>query len=173
MSKTVPYTWFMNSTKNSENSRPEDHPAERPAMRLSGKTFVVVGVVLAVIISFAGAYTRFVLGPDKQNVFVRGLFEHVGEYVQVHHGQWPKSWDDLEALPVENKWYLPLDWEKARESVEIEFDADPEVISRQMPNEFTAIRAKKPVLDYRSDPRVSTLIEITRRELAKSSQATH
>lgn len=141
------------------------NPAERPSLRLSGRTIVWTGVILAIIISIAGALTRAKLGPDKQNVFVRGLFDLVGEYVKQHHGEWPRSWEDLETVPTEGKWYHPIDFKKAQETVEIDFHADPSVIAHQMPNQFTAIRAKKPVLDYRSDPRVSILIETIRREL--------
>ncbi len=144
---------------------PSPSPAERPSLRISGRSIVWVGVILAVAISLVVAYTRSKLGPDKQNVFVRGLFDLVGEYAKLHDGKWPRSWDDLKTVPIEGKWYYPLDFEKAQETVDIDFAADPEVIARQMPNQFTAIKAKKPVLDYRSDPRVSILIETIRREL--------
>lgn len=153
------------------NEHPDTPPpsrppaAERPSLRMSGRPIVWIGLILAIIISFAGAMTRATLGPDKQNVFVRGLFDLVGEYAKAHDGQWPRSWDDLKTVPTEGKWYHPLDFEKAQETVEIDFNADPKVISQQMPNQFDAIRAKKPVLDYRSDPRVSILIETIRREL--------
>ncbi len=147
------------------NESPASSPKERPSLRLSGSTIVWIGVILAVIISIAGALTRAKLGPDKQNIFVRGLFDLVGEYVKEHHGEWPHSWEDLKTVPTEGKWYHPMDFEKAKETVDIDFDADPKVIAHQMPYQFEAIRAKKAVLDYRSDPRVSILIETIRREL--------
>ncbi len=163
----------MSNEPDQNPTTPPPSPAERPSLRASGTQIVWIGVLLAVAISLVVAYTRAKLGPDKQNVFVRGLFDLVGEYAKLNHGEWPRSWDDLKTVPTEGKWYHPMDFEKASETVDIDFSADPNVIARQMPNQFTAIKAKKPVLDYRSDPRVSVLIETIRRELeAKKTEPT-
>lgn len=128
---------------------------------------IIIGLTLCVIISFVAALGRIYLGPDQENFAVRALFELVAKYVKTHEGAWPGSWDDLEAMPTGDDWYEPMNFELAKELVEIDFDADVNEIAKQTPDQFDAIRAKQPVFDYRTDPRVSTLIEIVRQENLK------
>lgn len=136
---------------------------ERQAVRVPGNIFVVVVVVFAVLISVIAAYTRFQLGPDKENYVVRALFSIVENYVETHDGQWPESWEDLERLPETGEWYEPMNFELAREVASIDFNADVKELAQQSPEQFTAIKPRKPVLDYRSDPRVTSLLETIRR----------
>ena len=153
-----------------------DSTGSQPAtktLQVPGNVFVIVVVVLAVVISVVAAYTRFQLGPDKENYVVRSLFSIVEHYVESHDGQWPSSWEDLEQLPETGEWYEPMNFELAREVAEIDFDADVNELAQQSPSQFKAIRPKRPVLDYRSDPRVTSLLETIRRSNEKQTDVSN
>jgi hypothetical protein len=136
--------------------------APEPGHRFSGKQIVIPGVILMVAISIAAFTARMIIGGDKQNAAVRDCFDLVVDYVNHSKGEWPRSWADLEKMPKQGKWYEENIFKVAKDIVEIDFQADPNVIARQKPEDFTAIRAKKPIYDYKTDPRISTLIETLR-----------
>lgn len=140
---------------------------ESQAPQISGRAFVLTLIIVSVTVSLIAAYSRFRLGPDKENYVVRSLFSVVEQYVESHDGAWPSSWDDLESLPETGAWYEPMNFEMAREIVDIDFEAKPEELAKQSPGQFEAIRPKRPVLDYRSDPRVTSLLETIRRMQTK------
>ncbi len=132
-------------------------PDERTNFRR--KVTLTICLVLAVLVSVVISLYRWHNGVDAQNYAVRVMFSVAEDYVKLHQGAWPRSWDDLEAVPIKGKWYeKSLDYNLVKEHVIIDFDASPEELARQVPAEFHAIDAKNPVYDFSRDPRLVGLL---------------
>lgn len=131
------------------------------------KRLLTVCLVLAALVSFVAVRWRWVNGVDAQNHAVRVMFSVVTDYIKRTEGDWPASWDDLEALPERGEWYEPVDYRLIKREVEIDFDVDPRELARQSPAEFQAIRAKNPVFDFSRDPRLVGLLSTMKEYQAK------
>ncbi|MBR9802295.1 hypothetical protein GYB59_11655 [bacterium] len=135
-------------------------PDERTNRRR--KVILTVCLVLSVIGSLTAVGIRWESGADTQNQLVRVMYAVVTDYLDKNEGAWPGSWEDLEQMPPSGYWYEPVDYPLVKQQVEIDFDPDLKQMSGQPPREFTAIRAKNPVLDYSRDPRLVELLNKVR-----------
>lgn len=135
-------------------------PDERTNRRR--KVILTVCLVLAVVGSFSAVAVRWDSGADTQNQLVRVMYAVVTDYLDKHDGAWPSSWQDLEQMPSSGHWYDPVDYPLVKQQVEIDFDPDLSQMIGQPPRDFTAIRAKNPVLDYSRDPRLVELLNKVR-----------
>jgi len=132
-------------------------PDERTNFRR--KVILTICLILAVAVSVAISLYRWHNGVDAQNYAVRVMFSVTEDYVKSHQGAWPRSWADLESVPIAGKWYeKSLDYKLVKQHVVIDFDASPEKLARQVPAEFHAIDAKNPVFDFSRDPRLVGLL---------------
>jgi len=90
---------------------------------------------------------------------VRGV---VTRFMQDHDGRWPSSWTELEReVPpsasyqntestFEMGWRWPQDIAEIQRFITIDFHADPQVLAKQTPSEFQAIKTKdKEYYEYR------------------------
>ena len=59
-------------------------------------------------------------------------------FIEKTDGKWPRSWDDL--VDIEIPYRGKPDVKRIKHLVEIDFNADPEVLMKQSPEEFVAIR---------------------------------
>ncbi len=133
-------------------------PDERTNFRR--KVILTISLFMAVVVSVAISLYRWHNGVDAQNYAVRVMFSVTEDYVKLHHGAWPRSWEDLESVPIEGKWYEDsLDYNLVKKYVVIDFDASPEELAKQVPAEFHAIDAKNPVFDFSRDPRLVRLLQ--------------
>ena len=106
------------------------------------------------------------------------------EQFVAEQGRWPRSWGELEAMPVSGDAPPPLqgeisalriggqrgyDWPAASPEIQrrvaIDFAADPAAIVRQDPMDFTAIKPIGPYYEYRDYGFVASLQATIRRSI--------
>ena len=117
------------------------------------------GTVLLVLvgaIASAISAARFALTAENHLLAMHNAIGACHAYVEQNNGAWPKSWDDIDPLfPDERDWNV-------RDSVEIDFNADPAQLAKQDWESFTGIRPKQPVyLAY--EWRLNALIELLKK----------
>jgi hypothetical protein len=60
----------------------------------------------------------------------QGAAELVMIYMKLHDGAWPKSWDDLEPIHAKYNTHWNSDFKRLQELVEIDWTADPVVLTK-------------------------------------------
>ncbi len=98
--------------------------------------------------------------------FTARLVEHFVE----QRGRWPRSWAELEGLPIpagarwgRSDW--PASSAELQRHVRIDFTADPVEIARQDPMSFTAIEPIGPYYEYWQHGHVPSLQATIRRSI--------
>jgi hypothetical protein len=82
-------------------------------------------------------------------------------YVMAHDGQWPRSWDMLRECVAAYDPKSERMIEKVQSYIEIDFDADPQLLAAQTAEEFHAIRSLDGYgVDHREYWGVDTLIDM-------------
>jgi hypothetical protein len=89
----------------------------------------------------------------------------VDQYVQ-KEGKWPRSWDDLKALTIENAgmYQWPEDYGRIQEYVSIDFAADPVALASQTVEHFDAVKPIGSCYVYTCDGYIAKLIETLKKK---------
>ena len=95
--------------------------------------------------------------------------ELVTEYARQNHGAWPRSWQDLERLPVASDrlkaFPWPQDSQRLQQYVMIDFTVDPQLLAKQSVDDFEAIKPIGPCFPYKHDSYVADLLNTLRKQL--------
>jgi hypothetical protein len=127
----------------------------------------------AVVVVLAGGWCLY------QGVSASNHAEHVlhaalltvqllEEHVVQHHGEWPRSWADLEALPP-RRWGMfewPKDSRDVQRYVAVDFSADPKRLAKQTADEFNAVRPIGPYYPFKDRGSVESLLKAIRERKA-------
>ncbi len=126
------------------------------------RRWLVTGIVFAVLASLVTGAVLFVLAAQSAMLAethlhaMRYAILACHAYVEQNHGAWPSAWEDVEPLFPDDR-----DW-RIRESVHIDFDADPAELALQDLGSFSGITVDDPVFpSYEGD--LQALIELLRR----------
>ena len=95
--------------------------------------------------------------------------ELVRKYVDLHKGEWPQSWVDLETVPSPGpRFQWPESSPTLQKYVVVNFDADPLQIAKQSEDEFDAIRPAVPSYSFKKYGTVNRLIKSLSKHTSKN-----
>lgn len=136
----------------------------RRAMILIGSTVVVI------IIWYLCKTVILVNSVERDYVSTLFVLTLVGDYV-AEHGEWPKSWQDLEQVKRRDSWKWPESSRRIQQRVAIDFNVNINDLARQSVNEFHAIRPIEPNELFEDDNLrrgpIASLLEIVRQLCAE------
>ena len=106
-------------------------------------TWFVRGLIAVVLLGVGiVGYAAWLALTAEENLIALTTATHlVSQYIETNDGRWPKSWEDLETVSALRPELQSVS--RLRQFVDIDFDADPEVLAKQTPEEFRAIRQKE------------------------------
>ncbi len=118
--------------------------------------WLTVALVVVAVITVSLCATRTALTADRHLLAMYNAIGACHAYVEQNDGQWPKTWNDVVPLfPDERDWDV-------RNSVVIDFAADPAQLAKQDWKSFTGIQPEQPVyLAY--EWRLRALIELLKK----------
>ena len=90
-------------------------------------------------------------------------------YVSTHKGEWPRSWDDLTNVRLDNSRSMfewPRDAEKVRVRVQVRFDVTASDVAEMNLQRFSAVRPNSP--NYGVDVE---RIEVLQREIRQHARS--
>jgi hypothetical protein len=133
-------------------------------IRLSKRvwTLTIVGAAIALTVGYTSYQAWWALRASHTMVMGRFATSLVEDFVRQHNGRWPRSWRELEFFADEHadrNWPIST----IRNAVSIDFAAEPAILARQSPIEFTAIRPRAPCGGgYQEYWRIDSLIQTIR-----------
>jgi hypothetical protein len=133
-----------------------------------------ISAVVLVIVALVGGYClyRGVSASFRaEHVLHAALLtvELLEDHITSHHGTWPQSWTDLEALPPRERGMFrwPHDSRDIQKYVAIDFSADVRQIAKQSIDDFDAVHPIGPHYPFKDYGSVESLIKTARAHLSE------
>ena len=147
----------------SSPSPPSESPRLQWFIRLT-YGFIVLVLVVGGIAIYQGATTAARARKTLRVTLV--AVDLLKAYAEQTGGEWPRSWDDLQAVPPvrEGDIAWPDDRAEFEKRVYIDFQADPQVIAQQKPEEFEAVKPIGSYFEFRDRGSVAALIKLLQGE---------
>lgn len=129
-----------------------------------------VAFILCVVLLFIAAGIHKSLEAEETLHAYDMVIQVVEQSVLQHSGQWPHSWQELEAIhQIEPSagWKWPDDRAKIADRVRVDFTLSSQQVADMSPTSFSAIVQSGPCFPP-EEFRIAALIETVRKSLAES-----